>query len=699
MMAVFCACGNEESRTEAAIIGAGTSVVNGAESDIEVSATLVDVTTVFGDSISSSEDQNALSGGSDDKLGDANAIDGSAVSTSGEDVSEVVSDEGPDIDEIIRGMTLEEKIGQMMIVSYRVWQGTGGGKANVTELNDEIRASLRDYHFGGALLFAENFVDARQTLFMISDLQQSTLEGGGLPLFIMTDQEGGSVSRSGYGTYGVGNMALAATGDPANAKAMASIYGEELSLLGINTDFAPVLDINNNPSNPIIGVRSFSDSPEIVSEYGTAFIQGLHEKNTIATVKHFPGHGNTDTDSHTGFPCIQSTYDELKAFELIPFQNAINAGADMVMTAHIQYPNIESTTYKSISTGKEVYLPATMSQKVVTDILKGDMGFKGVVVSDALDMDAVAKNFKTEDIVKLSINAGVDMLILPCIRDRSLFQKNIDMIDITVRLVRDGQIDEARIDDAVRRILTLKKKYGILDIEDFSVSEDRVNAAVNGVGSVSNRNVAWDIAVKSLTIVKNEDAFPINPIDGENALIIFAGNCSNRSASADLAKQILEAKGVIPDGFEINVLINTKNNKIACIDAAKKADHVILVYRTYGAACLDPKTNDGFSSAVFDSIIDERHKEGKKVIVVSCQLPYDAARFADADALLLTYGSGVMSELPTVAGTGAGYIPNLPAALCACFGDGDANGTLPVNIPVLNESYSLSDNILFPRFN
>ena len=188
-------------------------------------------------------------------------------------------------------------------------------------------------------------------------------------------------------------MALAATGNPEYARTMASIYGRELGLVGVNTDFAPVMDINNNPNNPVIGVRSFGDSPETVAEYGIPFMEGLHDQGTIVTLKHFPGHGNTDTDSHTGFPCIESTYEELKDFELVPFQAAFEAGADMIMTAHIQYPKIETDTYTSISTGEEVYLPATMSHTILTDILRGDMGFDGLVVTDALDMAAICACF------------------------------------------------------------------------------------------------------------------------------------------------------------------------------------------------------------------------------------------------------------------------------------------------------------------
>ena len=281
-----------------------------------------------------------------------------------------VTDGDEDIEKILDGMSLEEKVGQMMIVSFRSMEetpGTAGGRrsienpeevstVNITELNEEIRDCLKKYHFGGTLLFAENFVDPEQVLRLVSDIQAENQEGGGLPLIVSCDQEGGFITRMKFGTIGVGNMALAATGDPDNAKKMASVYGEEMGLLGINADLAPVVDINNNPANPVIGIRSFSDDPDMVSEYGLHYLDGLHEAGTMASLKHFPGHGDTDTDSHTGFPCIHKSYEELKDFELIPFQKAIDAGADMVMTAHIQYPEIEDTTYISVSTGEQVYL-------------------------------------------------------------------------------------------------------------------------------------------------------------------------------------------------------------------------------------------------------------------------------------------------------------------------------------------------------
>ena len=278
---------------------------------------------------------------------------------------------------ILSNMTLREKASQMMIVSFRAWEEVpeteegeppkeGYPKANVTELNEEIRSMLARNRFGGYLLFGENFSDTEQSVRMVSGLQAANQSGGGVPMLIFVDQEGGRVNRIPWSSIGVGNMALGATGDPENARKMAAIHGEEIRQLGIHADFAPVVDVNNNPSNPVIGDRSFSDDAQTVAEFGCAYLAGLHDAGTIAALKHFPGHGNTDTDSHTGFPLISSSYEELKENELIPFQTAIDAGADMVMTAHIQFPMIEQETAVSVSTGEKIYLPATMSRTILT---------------------------------------------------------------------------------------------------------------------------------------------------------------------------------------------------------------------------------------------------------------------------------------------------------------------------------------------
>ncbi len=599
------------------------------------------------------------------------------------------------LEAILSGMSLRDKVAQMMIASFRVWQEVPPEgedmpeeeppRENITQLNDPIRDMVSRDHFGGILLFGQNIADAEQTLRLIADFQATNQAGGGLPQIIFTDQEGGNVNRIPYGTQGVSNMALGATGDPENARATAAIFGEELGLLGIQADFAPVVDVNNNPTNPVIGIRSFSDDPQTVAAFGSAYIQGLHDAGTISTAKHFPGHGDTDTDSHTGAPVIDRTYEELKACELIPFQAAIDAGTDLIMTAHIQYPRIETGTYTSISTGESVHLPATMSRTILTDILRGDMGFDGVVVTDALDMSAIADHFAVEDTVKLTIDAGVDLLILPPVTDTNVFQRVQTYVDTAVQLVESGEIDEARIDESVLRILKLKQKYGILDMTDFSVTEDMIAAAQAGVGSAEHREAEWQMAEKALTVYKNEnDAFPLDVKAGEKTLVLFADSCASRVGASDLAKQLLEERQALPEGAEIAVMKSTADNEEECIKAAVDADHVILVHRVYNLACLNPETDDGFSSGTFDKIIPAVHEAGKTVIVLSCQLPYDATRFADADAILLTYWGSTMRELPA---EDAGWSANLPAGLLACFGACPAEGVAPVELPALDDRY------------
>ncbi len=619
----------------------------------------------------------------------------------------LAEDNGDDVLEImLSNMTLHEKVAQMMIASFRVWQevpeteeekpAEEAPKTKITELNDEIREMLARDHFGGILLFGENFSDPEQTLRLVSDLQTANRSGGGIPQLVFVDQEGGSVNRVPYSTIGVSNMALGASGNPENARKMAAIHGEEIGLLGIHADFAPVIDVNNNASNPVIGIRSFSDDAQTVAEYGCAYLAGLHDAGMIAALKHFPGHGNTDTDSHTGFPLINRTYEELKETELVPFRAAIEAGADIVMTAHIQYPQIERETYTSVSTGEQVYLPATMSRTILTDILRGDMGFEGVIVTDALDMSAITDNFSMEDTVKRTINAGVDLLILPAVKDTNQFRMTDEYVDTAVALVESGEIDEARINESVRRILELKSRYGVLYQTDFAVSDEQIKAARDGVGSAAHRETERQIAADALTLVKNENkAFPLQVKPGEKTLILFSDSCASRAGTGDLVRQLLEEKQALPEGAEIVVMKSTKENEPVCVLASLGADHVILVYRTYAQACLNPSEEDGFSSGTFDRIISALHEKGRTVVVVSCQLPYDAARFPEADGILLTYWGSAMQGLPA---EGSSWSANLPAGLLACFGQGEANGRLPVNIPALDEAYQPTADILWPRW-
>ncbi|MBR6155994.1 MAG: glycoside hydrolase family 3 protein [Lachnospiraceae bacterium] len=581
-------------------------------------------------------------------------------------------------EKILAGMTLEDKVSQMMVVSLRGWTAEDGTAQPLAELNDTVRGYLAYRHVGGVVVFAENCKEAGKTIRLISDMQTANRAGGNrIPLLVCADQEGGRVARLGDGTTGPGNMALAATANPDNARVMGQITGQELSLLGINTDLAPVVDVNDNPANPVIGTRSFGDDPMKVAAYGSAFMLGLHQENVMSVLKHFPGHGNTDTDSHTGLPMVDRNLAQLSVNELIPFKAAIDNGAEMVMTAHIQYPQIETGTYTSISTGEQIYLPATMSKTILTDILRGQMGFEGVIMSDALEMDAISKNFSTDDTLILTINAGVNILLPQAVYSAEDLAKVDAMIERTVQLVREGKIDPARIDDSVLRILRMKEKSGLLSQTDFAATPEKVAAAEAGVGSEAHRKAAWDIMAEALTVYKNENqAYPVQVKENEKVLLLFTG--SAYVGAGAYAEQNLKQNGFVPENAVFMNMVVSKDTEADCLAAAGAADHVVVISNVQSAGAMDPSKDAGYPMVIANRVIEQCHQKGQTVCVISSQLPYDVAVYANADAILLAYGSGAMRTVPPASGAGSAFAPNLPAALGAVFGAVEVSGSLPV---------------------
>ena len=393
-------------------------------------------------------------------------------------------------EEMLSKMTTKEKIAQMLMPAFRTYDGV-----NVTNLNEKIENLIANYGFAGVILFAQNNSSTEQTLKLIDAMQKANIKNEDRPqLLISVDQEGAGVTRLAEGTQGPGNMALGATGDSQNSYNMGAIIGTELNSIGYNVDFAPVVDVNNNPSNPVIGVRSFSDDANTVAQFGSKFMEGLKDKNIITSLKHFPGHGDTSTDSHTGLPRIEKTYSELKQNELIPFIKCIEDGAEMIMTAHIQYPKIETETYTSIKDGSEIELPATLSKKIITDILRNDLGYNGVVVTDAMEMQAIADNFDKLDSAKLAINAGVDIILIPVATTTAEELEALDeYITNVAELVDNGEILEENVNKAVLRILTLKENNGLLNTYSNTNLQTKIDNAKKIVGSKENHDKEWEI--------------------------------------------------------------------------------------------------------------------------------------------------------------------------------------------------------------
>ena len=608
------------------------------------------------------------------------------------------------VEELLAKMTLRQKVTQMLMVDFRYWdtdlsdgeQTTGN---EFTKMNSQVQKVVEDYDFGAVIYFAQNIVETQQSFELSQALQEAATKDGGIPLIISADQEGGSVYRLGSGTALPGNMALGATGSVEYAQAAGEIIGSELSVLGINTNLAPVVDVNNNANNPVIGLRSYSDDAELVGTLASATIKGLADYNVIGCAKHFPGHGDTATDSHYGLPVVDKSKEELMENELKPYEVAIDQGIEMIMTAHILYPQLDDTKIYSNKTGQEESLPATMSKKILTDLLKGEMGFEGIVCTDAMNMAGVSAIYDQVQAVKVAIAAGVDMICMPCTLYNLDDLKDLDaIIDGVVAAVESGEIPESRLDDAVTRILTVKENRGILDYDANDYSLDKALATV---GSDANRELEREIAAAAVTVIKNEnDILPLSITENSKVLMLCPYN--NEKAQMVMAWNRAKEAGLVPDGAECKVyrFANaTINDELQ--ELLDWADTVIINSEVSSAARM---AYDHWLSAAPNNYVNYCHENNKTSIIMSVDKPYDVQLYPNADAILAVYGCKGSSVDVTEALVGgitsdkAAYGPNIIAGIEVALGTFGASGKLPVNIPEFdNSNNTYTDNIVYPR--
>lgn len=579
---------------------------------------------------------------------------------------------------ILASMSLEEKIAQTFMVDFRTWNGQ-----DMTVLPGEVADAVTKYKFGSFILFANNVKTTEDTLALTKALQAAVTKDGGLPLLITIDQEGGSVVRLGSGTPLPGNMALAAGGNLENARNAGRIIGQELMALGINCTLAPVLDVNCNANNPVIGLRSFSDDPETVSEFGIAVCEGLDESGTVGCLKHFPGHGDTAVDSHYGLPLVDRSYEELKDRELVPFAEAVKKGAEMVMTAHILYPQVDGSKIYSSKTGKMESRPATMSHVIISDILKGKMGFNGVVCTDALNMAGVSANFGEVQASVEALAAGADLLCMPAAdignpRGLARFDTLINGIK---KAVENGTLPQSRLDDAVMRILALKINNGILEYDADSLTEEKAVAALGNAGFKAEER---KMASEAVTLVRNDLCTVPVSLNSNNKVLLmcpYANECepmmrgfimaSKRSPAGEKA----EAKTYQFSSSDYSV-------RGALLESLKWADTVIINSEISSAAKMQYSS---WLSAGVKNVTEYCKKNGKTCIVVSVDKPYDVQLYPDASAVLAVYGDK---------GTG----PNLRAGVEAALGAFNIQGTLPVDIPKFDAaSGTYTSEIVYPR--
>lgn len=354
-------------------------------------------------------------------------------------------------------MSLRDKIGQMLLCGF-----------HGTEPEGEVEKLLRGYPIGGVVYFARNVVSPEQVERLSSGLQDIAQASGNVPLWVAIDQEGGMVARI---TQGIalmpGQMAIAAARSMQDAYEAARISGMELKSMGINMNFAPVLDVNNNANNPVIGVRSFGESPEAVAEFGAATIAGFQNAGIAATAKHFPGHGDTDTDSHLDLPVITHDRARVNQVELAPFRAAIVEGVDAMMSAHIYFPALEPER-----------LPVTLSHSVLTGLLRKELGYEGMIVTDCMEMNAIAVHYGTVDAAVLAVEAGADMVLIS-----HTAQLQMEAFAALENAVSSGRISERRINESVKRLLTYKAKRGLLEME----SSTAIEASIAKINNVSGK--------------------------------------------------------------------------------------------------------------------------------------------------------------------------------------------------------------------
>ena len=328
--------------------------------------------------------------------------------------------------------SVREKIGQMLMVGF-----------HGTTISNELKEMILDYGVGGVILFSRNIESPEQVRSLCHSLQDLSIKNNKIPLLIAIDQEGGRVFRlkppfRQYPSYGE----LGRTGSENTVRSNSLIMADELIEIGINMNMSPVLDVNTNPKNPIIGDRSFSSDPDVVSKLGACVIKAFHEKGIIAVGKHFPGHGDTFSDSHLELPVVNHKKERLEGIEFKPFINTFKTGLKAIMTAHVLYPALDPD------------YPATMSEKIINEILRKKLGFNGVVITDDMEMKAISNNYSNETSAIQSIKAGVDILLICHSHD-----KQIEMFNFISKALENGDIEEKRIEESLHRIARLKKDF------------------------------------------------------------------------------------------------------------------------------------------------------------------------------------------------------------------------------------------------
>lgn len=494
----------------------------------------------------------------------------------------------------VKEMTIREKIGQLVFFGFPGY-----------ELTPEIKALINEYKMGNIIIFTRNIKDTKQLFQLNKEIHQTINQMTGIMPLIAIDQEGGMVTRILEGvTFPPGNMTLAAT-DLEMAYQVGKIVGTELRALGINMNLAPVLDVNNNPDNPVISVRSFSDNPETVSRFGAHYFRGLQEVGIIATAKHFPGHGDTSQDSHYFLPTINHDKDRLAQIELYPFRQAIKGNIDAIMSAHVIFPAYEDSE-----------LPATLSEKVLTGLLREKLGFTGLIVSDCMEMKAIDDHFTAAYGALIGLLAGLDMVFIS-----HTFKKQLETLELLASAVENGKFPLALLDEKVERILKYKNKiYPIIKQYFYDISYHDV---VSVLENQQNRQTVSAIVDASLTKVKGKDFYP-----NRKTLLIatepFATTVAEEAVSNRSIIDAVRRSGLSFDTVKIGIKIDDSTiNEI--VDQARYYQNVVVC--TYNAGTYLNQAK----------LVNKLYPVCEDLFVIATRNPYDIFQFPRIDNYLCVY--------------------------------------------------------------
>lgn len=519
-------------------------------------------------------------------------------------------------------MTLEQKVGQVVLVGF-----------DGTTLTPDLRDTLTQLHIGGVIFYDRNIQSPQQVAQLNADLQNAMKQNNDLPLFITVDQEGGVVARlkedKGFTEF-PGQMAVAATGDVANARRIAQAIASEMLALGFNMDLTPDLDVNNNPANPIISTRSFGSDPKRVAEYGVAFIDAMQSAGMIAIGKHFPGHGDTGTDSHIALPTVPHNRSRLEAVEFVPFKAAMQANIAGIMSAHITFPAIDPTPG----------LAATLSPKVLTDLIRGEMQYDGLVMTDELTMGALATaGYPAPQAASTALRAGADILLF-----QSGYAMHRQVHAMLLDHVQRGVIPQARLVQAVRRVLLTKQKFGVWTEDGGPLRETDIAR----VGSAETKAISRDVAMKAVTLVR-DDAKLVPLQSDAKLLVVETGNFG---------------LGKLLSATTMQVSASPKQSEIDSVVQVTKDERTVIV-----------ATSDVAKNKTQVDLIAALRQAGASTIVVATRSPYDLLYLGDVKTYLATYGNNP---------------PMIEAVAAILTGKAQPQGTLPVELPGL---YKIGDGI------